>query len=173
MNDRRAFLLTAGSAAMTLATLGWKSPVLAQTASPVLVRKTTSLLLPLTGVFFYPPDPCIANGESVALTGDMHVVTHVYPAEPVLVPPTPIRVNIHLNTAGAQGTGQSGTLYLVTGSPKFIGVAWPPQPDLQANFALEPTDGCASVPLPLNFELVFASDGTLLPQSSVYPPEPM
>jgi hypothetical protein len=32
---------------------------------------------------------------------------------------------------------------------------------------LQPTNGCASVPWPLSFDLVFASDGTLLPASSV------
>jgi hypothetical protein len=167
MNDRRAFLLTAGSAALTLATVGWKSPALANS-----LAKTTSLMLPLSGVFFYPPEPmACTQGENVVLSGDTHVVT-VWPPEPFLR-----MVNVYLNMAGVQGTGlTSGSLYVASGATKFIGLEFPPEPDFTlpvfANFLLEPTNGCASVPLPLNFELVFASDGTLLPQSSVYPPEP-
>lgn len=158
MNDRRSFLLTTGATAMTLARFGGTSPVLAATAAAF---KTTSLLLPLSDVFFEPPNPCVAAGENVPLAGNVHVVT-TFPPEPFLR-----TVNIYLNMAGVQGTGQtSGSLYIGTGSNKLIGVAYPPEPFL-ANFALEPTDGCASVTLPLSFNLVFASDGTLLPESSV------
>jgi hypothetical protein len=72
--------------------------------------------------------------------------------------------------ASVLGTGQtSGNLYIVTGSTKFIGLQFPPGPvvPVVANFMLETTNGCASVPLPLSFGLSFASDGTLLPESSV------
>lgn len=158
MNDRRFFLLTAGAAAITLARFGGKSSALAA-ATPAF--QTTSLLLPLSDVFFEPPSPCIAAGENVPLAGNVHVVT-TYPPEPDLR-----TVNIYLNMAGVQGTGQtSGSLYIGTGSNKLIGAAYPPEPFF-ANFALEPTNGCASVTLPLSFNLVFASDGTLLPESSV------
>jgi hypothetical protein len=123
-------------------------------------------LLPLAGEFFIPGDPCVPLGEQVVLAGNTHVVTQAFPQNPVKT------VNVYLNMAGVQGTGQtSGGLYLGTGSNKVIGLPWPPEPFLtlpvSASFSLEPTNGCASVPLPLNFDLHFASDGTLLPDSSV------
>jgi hypothetical protein len=73
MNDRRAFLLTAGSAAMTLATCGWLA---AATPPPVM----TSLLLPLAGVFFQPTHPCVQGGENAQLSEDIHVVTQSSPS---------------------------------------------------------------------------------------------
>lgn len=172
MNDRRAFLLTAGSAALTLATLGWKSSAALANTTPTPVA--TSLLLPLAGVFLFPPQPlfCNTQGEGVVLAGDIHVVTQVFwPADPGLGR----TVNIYLNIAAAPCTGHaSGSLYIGSGSAKLIGLAFPPDTVLCVpDFTLEPTNGCASVPLPLNVQLVFASDGTLLPESSVYPPEPL
>ena len=76
MNDRRTFLLTAGSAAMTLATLGLKSSVLAYPPQPVNGLTTTSLMLPFEGVFAYPPQPIGSfQGENVTFAGNVHVVT--------------------------------------------------------------------------------------------------
>jgi hypothetical protein len=79
--------------------------------------------------------------------------------------------DIHLNMAGVDGVGQtSGSLYIGTGSNKLVDVIVQPQPPpnrVQASFTLETTNGCASVPLLLTFELVFGTDGALLPQSTV------
>lgn len=70
--------------------------------------------------------------------------------------------------AGVQGTGQTtNNLYIGTDSANVIGAAFPPEPRLIANFSLDPTNGLASVPLPLSVALVFASDGTLQPEASV------
>jgi hypothetical protein len=65
----------------------------------------------------------------------------------------------------------SGSTYIGNGSNKLPGVQlipnqFPPSP-IRANFTLETTNLCASVSLPLTFELVPGSDGTLLPQSTV------
>jgi hypothetical protein len=116
-------------------------------------------LLSLQGIFHVPPDPCLpATGEDVPLAGEVHVVTVAGPG---------VVAQIHLNMAGVQGTGQtSGSLYIGTGSNNFVNL--PPDPciTVPANFTLETTNGCASVPLPVTAGLCFASDGTLLPQSS-------
>jgi hypothetical protein len=160
MRNRREFLTGASSVAVTLAALGWARPARAA-ACPIC--KTTSLLLPLSGTFFHPRDPCVQAGENVALAGDVHVVTKVGQG---------FVVDLHLNMAGVDGTGQtSGSLYIGTGSNKFIGIQFPSEPcapnPIRANFTLETTNGCASVPLPLTAQLCFAADGTLLPESTI------
>jgi hypothetical protein len=115
----------------------------------------------LSGTFFYPPIP-IFPGENVSLAGDVHVVTHVGPN---------FIADIHLNMAGVDGIGQTtGDMYIGTGSNKVLAVQLvpngvPPRP-VRANFTLETTNGLASVPLPLTFELMLGSDGTLLPSPS-------
>jgi hypothetical protein len=81
-----------------------------------------------------------------------------------------IIAEVHLNMAGVDGVGQtSGSAYIGTGSNKFVNL--PPDPciSVQANFTLETTNGCASVPLPVTAGLCFAPDGTLQPppQSTV------
>ncbi len=65
--------------------------------------------------------------------------------------------------AGVSGVGQtSGDLYIGIGTNRQAAVTVAPGPtDFPATFTLEPTNGCASVPLPLTFTLVFNSDGTL------------
>jgi hypothetical protein len=78
----------------------------------------------------------------------------------------------YLNMAGVDGVGQtSGSLYIGTGSNKFIGVQYPPIPitpaTIVAIFNLEATNGCASAGLPVTFQLRFGSDGTLLAESTV------
>jgi hypothetical protein len=74
--------------------------------------------------------------------------------------------------AGVDGVGQTtGNMYIGTGSNKVLGVQLIPNQlpssPIRANFTLEPTNGLASVPLHLAFELVPNSDGTLLPSSTV------
>lgn len=135
--------------------------VLGAIAVPAAQTKTTSLLLSLPNgsIVGIPPGPC-APSEGVVLGGDTHVVTQVRSDG----------VDVHLNTAGIQGTGLStGNMYIGTGSQKLT-FATPPDPNtpVNANFTLEHTDGCASTPLGLSFSLSFASDGTLLPSSSVF-----
>jgi hypothetical protein len=106
-----------------------------------------------------PGDPCVPAGEDVSLVGKVHVVTKAGPS---------VIAEIHLNMAGVDGVGQtSGSRYIGTGSNKFVNFPSGPIVPVEANFTLETTNGCASVPLPLTFELVFGSDGTLLPQSTV------
>ena len=118
---------------------------------PVLSNTT----LALAGDFFLPSDPCLPSGESVSLSGNVHVVTKVNP--------TTFVGDLHLNMAGVTGVGQtSGDLYVGVGTSKSVGISLSPGPNaLTATFTLEPTNGCASVPLPLNFSLNFNSDGTL------------
>jgi hypothetical protein len=163
MRNRRGFLTGAGLLAITLAAFGGAPPVQAQATCSTC--KTTSLLLPLAGAIFFPPNPCVPAGENVALAGDVHVVTKVGPN---------FVTDVHLNMAGVLATGQtSGGLYIGTGSQKFVGVQYPPSPVfppvpvLPATFTLETTNGCASLPFFVTFTAAFSSDGTLLPESTV------
>ena len=70
--------------------------------------------------------------------------------------------NLHLNMAGVSGASRtSRDLYIGIGTSKQVGIAVPPGPNaFTATFTLEPTNNCASVPLPLRFTLNFNSDGT-------------
>jgi len=160
MRKWRDMLIGAGAVVVAVVVCGWTSLAWAQGCATCT---TTSLRLPLAGSIFLPGDPCLPAGENVALSGEVHVVTKVRPN---------FTTDIHLNTAGVDGPGQSsGSLYIGTGSTKFINVQLPSDPcfpiPLQANVTLEPTNGCASVPLPLALTLCFSSDGTLLPESTV------
>jgi hypothetical protein len=160
MHNRRKFLAAAGSVGVAITALGWTRLAWAPLCPNC---KTTSLLLPLAGAIFLPPNPCVPAGENVALAGDVHVVTMVG---------VNFLTDVHLNMAGGQGTGQtSGDLYIGTGSQKFVGVQYPPNPlippPLQATFTLETTNGCASLPFVVAFTAAFGSDGTLLPESTV------
>jgi hypothetical protein len=169
MRNRRDFLTGAGSVAIALAAVGWTRPAWPQACS---ICKTTSLLLPLSGALFLPPNPCVPAGENVSIAGDVHVVTKVRSNQ---------LFDAYLNMAGVDGMGQtSGSLYIGTGSNKFIGVQWPPDPitpaTIVAIFSLEATNGCASVGLPVTFHLLFGSDGALLVDSTMsvggcFPPE--
>jgi hypothetical protein len=109
------------------------------------------LLAAAFGLVLYPLNPCITAGEDVPLAGDTHVVTQVGPTT----------LDIYLNMAGIQGTGEtSGSLYIGTGSAKVIGLQHPPSPcfPVAASFTLQATNGCADVPLPLLFQLCLASE---------------
>jgi len=92
----------------------------------------------------------------------VHVVTKVGPN---------FVADIYLNMAGVDGIGQTtGNMHIGTGSNKVLGVqlvpnGFPPGP-VRANFTLETTNGLASVPLSLSFELELGSDGSLLPSPS-------
>ena len=173
MSHPRNWLSVAGLIAVTVIAVGWATPSWAVEFPACPGCRTTSLLLSLAGNFQQPGDPCNPEGESVALAGEVHVVTQI--VGQVGVPPTGTFVtNVYLNMAGVQGTGQtSGDLYIGTGGGQnFRGVQYPvspisPSPLIPAIFTLEPTNGCASVPLPVEFRAVFDSDGTLLPASTV------
>jgi len=116
----------------------------------------------LSGTVSVPPIP-VFPGEVVSLAGDVHLVTNVGPN---------FVADVYLNMAGVDGIGQTtGNMYIGTGSNKALGVqlvpnGFPPRP-IRANFTLEPTNGLASVPLSLTFQLMLGSDGTLLPSSTV------
>ncbi|MGH6853608.1 MAG: hypothetical protein ACREDJ_10540, partial [Methylocella sp.] len=164
-NRRNWLQATAGVAAVIVLALGAASPAWACNGDHIKNGCDSSLFVPLSGVFFEPPDPCVTAGENVSLTGMVHVVTHE-----IGTGAGTGKVDIHLNMAGVTGTGQTtGTMYIGEGSNKFIDVPITlGSTDLiQATFSLEPTNRCASVPLPLSFNLVFGSDGTLLPSSTV------
>ena len=115
---------------------------------------------PLEGIVSTPGDPCVPTGEDVTLAGEVHVVTQARPNFVAM---------IHLNMAGVEGTGQTRrNMYIGTGADRLLNLQ-PGDPcfPLQANFTLEKTDGCASVPLPVTARLCLAGDGTLLSSSTV------
>src|SRR6266478_7662100 len=144
MRHRRYWLQSAGIGAVMILALSWASPAWAPGCPSC---NTTSLFLPLSGLFFYPADP-IRPGENVSLTGDVHVVSKVE-----AVVGGKFLTDIHLNMAGLTGTGQdTGAMYIGTGSTKFLNVAYPPSPvipadPLLATFSIERTGRGASVPL--------------------------
>jgi hypothetical protein len=152
--NRRAFLIR-GAVAFALPGLGWASPA----SAACTICRTTSLLLPLSGIAFAPIEPCVPTGERVSLAGNLHVVTTVHENWVM---------DIHLDMAGVDGIGQtSGASYIGTGSTKFIDLQGGPELDaITTNFTLENTNRCASVPLPVTFQLSFGNDGRLLPESN-------
>jgi hypothetical protein len=160
MQRRRYWLQSAGTGAVIILALSWASPAWAPQCPSC---KTTSLFLSLSGLFFYPPGPIVPSGENVLLTGEVHVVTHV---EAVVA--GKFLTDIHLNMAGVTGGGQTtGNMYVGTGSSKLLNVVYPAGPvfpagPIRATFSLEPTNRGANVPLPLDFALIFGTDGTLL-----------
>lgn len=137
-------LLVAGSVA--IATTGHRH-------CPACVSSNANL--PLATIFRYSPGAGLPGGESVPLSGRVHVVTEVNPTTSV--------GNLHLNLAGLSGVGQSsGDLYIGLGTNEQVGVTVASGPNVfTSTFTLEPTDGCASVPLPVKFTLNFNGDGTL------------
>ena len=56
MRDRRGWLRTAGVGAVVVLAFGWMSPAWAPLC-PSGCMRTTSLLLPLSGTFFYSRSP--------------------------------------------------------------------------------------------------------------------
>lgn len=114
------------------------------------------LMIPLTGTFSLPPNPCVTSGESVTLAGNVHVVTILNRSGKLFV---------HLNLANVVGTGQAtGDTYIGVGAHNY-----PPAPlssselVLNHNFRLQSTEGCASQPLPITVTLDFASNGHVEP----------
>jgi hypothetical protein len=157
MPHMRRQVAVAGAVAVSLATFVWATPAWAPNCPSCT---TTSLMLPLEGIFSSASDPCVPAGELVSLAGEVHVVTRAAPG---------FIEQIHLNLAGVDGVGQtSGNMYIGTGSNKLTNLLrTDPCTPVQTNFTLEKTDGCASVPLPVSANLCFARDGTLLQSSSV------
>jgi len=153
MRNLRIWLLIA----VPLIAFAWTTPAWAPRCPGCTV---TSLLLPLEGIVSTPGDPCVPTGEDVTLAGEVHVVTQARPNFVAM---------IHLNMAGVEGTGQTRrNMYIGTGADRLLNLQ-PGDPcfPLQANFTLEKTDGCASVPLPVTARLCLAGDGTLLSSSTV------
>ena len=111
--------------------------------------------LPLATIFPYSPGAGLPAGEFVPLSGRVHVVTEVNPTTSV--------GKLHVNMAGVSGVGQSsGDLFIGVGTNEQVGVPVTSGANVfTGTFTLEPTNGCASVPLPLKFTLNFNRDGTL------------
>ena len=114
------------------------------------------LMIPLTGTFSLPSNPCVTSGESVTFTGNVHVVTILRRDGKLFV---------HFNIANAVGTGQTtGDTYIAAGAHNY-----PPAPlsssevVLNHDFRLQSTQGCASQPLPITVTLDFASSGHVEP----------
>jgi hypothetical protein len=134
---------------------------------------TTSSFLTLSGTVFTQGDPCSPpGGDSVNLSGNVHVVTIVPPT--AIVPPTPVvppsPIRLHFNMADVTGTGSStGNTYILTGASTFV----PPTPIVpptpvfqQVMFNLESTVGCAAQPIAVNFNLMMDATGHLVPDGS-------
>jgi hypothetical protein len=126
---------------------------------------TTSLQVPLDGTVFVP----LNNGvDTVALTGYVHVVTHV-PA----LPSDPIR--IHVNLDQVAGVGEvTGLLYVATGANRINFPSFPTDPinlgfDLRAVRApsdpITPPDPV--VPLDISLRLSFNEDTGALSEVSI------
>lgn len=111
--------------------------------------------LALTGSFAFPPGLCAPAGELVPLSGNVHVITRVNPKSLV--------GNLQVSLAGVSGIGQtSRDLYIGVGTRKRVGIAVAPGLNsFTADFTLEATNGCLSVPMPVKFALNFNRDGTL------------
>jgi hypothetical protein len=120
MKHRRNWRQAAGVAVVIGLVLRAASPAWAACT----VCKTTSLLLPLSGEFFHPPNPCVTAGETVSSTGNVHVVAHV-----TAVVRANFLTDVYTNLAGVTGRGETtGTTYIGTGAAKFLDVLTPPQP---------------------------------------------
>ena len=111
--------------------------------------------LALTGSFAFPPGLCLPAGELVPLSGNVHVITEINSKRSL--------GNLQLSMAGVSGIGQtSRDLFIGVGTNKRAGVRISPGPNtFTADFTLEPTNGCASVLLPVEFTLNFNRGGTL------------
>ena len=102
--------------------------------------------------------PCMPDGDTVAITGNLHIVTMVRQG---------LLTEVHLNLAGVMGTGKTGTVYIGTGSQKFSNLALPISSGdrvfaFNPTFTLEHTDGCASDQLPAIVTLAFDTAGNLI-----------
>lgn len=128
----------------------------AQGAQPV----TTSVQIPLGGTVFVP----LSDGsfDSVALTGQVHVVTHV---PQIILPADPMRIMINLDRV--TGVGDiSGLRYNATGANRINLPALPTDP-MNLGFNLR-RDGPPTVPpdpfipLDISFILTFNPDSGAL-----------
>jgi hypothetical protein len=120
---------------------------------------TTSLFLPLSGAVFVPTDPCVPIGETVAISGNVHVVSIILPN----AAPNPLPIRLHFNLADVIGTGQtSGNTYIGTGAQDFEFQQVPPDPIAPVDFTLQHTDGCRDTVLPVSFTLNFDEGGHLV-----------
>jgi hypothetical protein len=124
---------------------------------------TTSVQIPLAGTVFVPLDD--GSFDQVALSGTVHVVTQVQPADPAS-PPNPIRIMINLDQVFGVGD-ITGLRYNATGANRINLPAQPPDPiNLGFNLAPErppqqPPDPI--IPLDISFILTFNPDtGALL-----------
>lgn len=150
MNSRRqsrfVVLLLLVAASVAIATTGHRH-------CPGCVSSNADL--PLATRFPYSPHAGLPGSELVPLSGRVHVVTEVDPTSSI--------GNLNLNMTGVSGVGQSsGDLFIGAGTNNLTGVRISPGPNtFTADFTLEPTDGCPSVPLLLKFTLNFKADGTL------------
>jgi hypothetical protein len=140
--------------------IGFGAALVSLSAGPVpaagIGAVVSHLMIPLTGTFSEPPDPCLTSGESVAFTGNVHVVTILRRDGSLFV---------HLNLANVTGTGQaSGDTYIGVGAHNY-----PPAPlassqlALHHDFRLQSTEGCASQPLPITVTLDFSGNGHVEP----------
>lgn len=139
--------------ALVLAALVWAFGAAGDNLCLACVSSQTQLAL--TGSFAFPPGLCLPAGELVPLSGNVHVITKVNSKR--------LLGNLQLSMAGVSGIGQtSRDLYIAVGNNKRTGIAVAPGLNsFTTDFTLEPTNGCASVRLPVRFTLNFNRDGTL------------
>jgi hypothetical protein len=153
--QRQARFGRAGVAALALLAIGASAAVAGS-----ITNRTSSLLVPLApgSAVTVSPGPCMPAGDVVPLAGNLHVVTLVRDG---------MLTEVHLNLAGVQGMGQTGNLYIGTGSQKLAPLAQPVTGGTRVlapgSFTLEHTDGCASDTLPAIVELVFDAEANLDP----------
>jgi hypothetical protein len=123
----------------------------------------TSLLLPLSGQLFVPPNPCAPSGDQVTVSGFVHTVTAVVPSGPVQPQPT---FRVFLNMADVSAVGSTQTLYIGTGAFQQANIPFVPSGPIMPTFQLQGTAGCMSTALPVNVNLNFDASGNLLDTSS-------
>jgi hypothetical protein len=120
--------------------VGWATPAWAPNCSGC----TTSLRVSFTESVFVP-----STGESVALSGLVHVVIHQSPPNPVS-PPDPIR--FHVSLSHASGLGEvTGLRYVAMGASRIDlpGVPTDPMFQLDLAFSLNPTRRPDAPPNPI------------------------
>ncbi len=75
-----------------------------------LPAPTTSQMLPVSDTLL------LTGGDSVDFSGQVHVVTQVYPPDPILPPDPVVPVTVYINLAGVSGMGTSGIRYQAVGT---------------------------------------------------------
>src|SRR5947209_11669361 len=105
-----------GLAALLLLGLGGAMPGAAQEVVPFLGQLrgqapvSQAILTSTSSSVTVAPGPCMPQGDVVSLAGNLHVVTVMRQG---------ILTQVHLNLAGVQGMGQTGNVYIGTGSQKI------------------------------------------------------